>query len=178
MSIVTDKLHALRQRLLTPNHKGGAVLVVYPPELELDFRTGYAEVMSEVQAGGLPLHCLDFRTIVFDTLHKRGLLEKTFRQDVSDKPNERASLRQSLASLLQREVLGQLQAAATAHPNAILFCANTAALYPWVSYSALLESIENAITNPLVLPFPGREDGPALHFLGTKDGYNYRATRI
>jgi len=47
-----------------------------------------------------------------------------------------------------------------------------------VSYSAVLEEIENDVANPVVLPFPGSEEGPMLHFLGEKDGYNYRATRI
>lgn len=174
MSLINDKLNLLRSRLLTGAHAGGALLVIYPPEEELSFREGYEEVIQELQAQGVQIAVLDFRTLVFDSLKERNILEKAFQLDAEGAPDAR----RSLASLVQREALAKIQQAAKENPNAILLCKHTAALFPWISYSALLEAIEGKITNTLVIPFPGTEDGPALHFLGVKDGYNYRAARI
>lgn len=174
MSLINDKLNLLRSRLLTGAHAGGALLVIYPPEEELSFREGYEEVIQELQAQGVQIAVLDFQTLVFDSLKERNILEKAFQLDAEGAPDAR----RSLASLVQREALAKIQQAAKENPNAILLCKHTAALFPWISYSALLEAIEGKITNTLVIPFPGTEDGPALHFLGVKDGYNYRAARI
>lgn len=174
MTLVSNKLNLLRSQLLTGAHAGGALLVIYPPEEELSFRDGYEEVIRELEAQGASILVLDFRTMVFDTLKERNLLEKAFKLDAEGSPDAR----RSLASLVQKEALARIQQAAKENPNAILLCKRTAALFPWISYSALLEAIEGKITNTLVIPFPGIENGPALHFLRVKDGYNYRAARI
>ena len=174
MNLINDKLNLLRSQLLTRAHAGGALLVIYPPEEELSFREGYEEVIQELQAQGVEIAVLDFRTLVFDSLNERDLLEKAFKLDAEGSPDAR----RSLASLVQREALVRIQQAAQANPQAILLCKHPAALFPWISYSALLEAIKGKVTNTLVIPFPGTESGPALHFLGVKDGYNYRAARI
>ncbi|GAP09968.1 hypothetical protein BECAL_01122 [Bellilinea caldifistulae] len=174
MSLINDKLNLLRSQLLTGAHAGGALLVIYPPEEELSFRAGYEEVIQELKAQGVQIAVLDFRTLVFDSLKERNLLERAFKLDAEGSPDAR----RSLASLVQREAVAKIQQAAKGNPNVILLCKHTAALFPWISYSALLEAIEGKITNTLVIPFPGTENGPALHFLGVKDGYNYRAARI
>ena len=174
MSLINDKLNLLRSQLLTGAHAGGALLVIYPPEEELSFREGYEEVIQELQVQGFEIAVLDFRTLVFDSLKDRNLLEKAFKLDAEGSPDAR----RSLARLVQREALANIRRAVEEHPHAILLCKHTAALFPWISYSALLEAIEGKITNTLVIPFPGTENGPALHFLGVKDGYNYRAARI
>lgn len=174
MSLVNDKLNLLRSHLLTGAHTGGALLVIYPPEEELTFREGYEEVIQELEAQGTSIYVLDLRTLVFEALEERNLLEKAFKLDAEGSPDAR----RSLASLVQRESLARIRRAAEENPHAILLCKHCAALFPWISYSALLEAIEGKITNTLVIPFPGIENGPALHFLGVKDGYNYRAARI
>jgi hypothetical protein len=148
--------------------------VIYPPEEELSFREGYDEVILELEAQGASTIVLDFRTLVFDALNERNLLEKVFKLDAEGSPDAR----RSLASLVQKEAFARIQKAAKENSHSILLCKHTAALFPWISYSALLEAIEGKFTNTLVIPFPGIENGPALHFLGVKDGYNYRAARI
>lgn len=173
-NVVEDKLQALRSRLLSDQRKGGVLLVVYPPESELDFRSGYQEVLKEVEAKEMETRVLDFRTFVFEVLERKNLLEKAFELDA--KRSRDAS--RNLANMIQREVLTGIQVASQQVPEAILFCMHTGALFPWVSFSAILEETENKIFNTLVIPFPGIENGPALHFFGVKDGYNYRASRI
>lgn len=174
MTSIEEKLQALRARLLAPGRKGGALLVIYRPEDELAFRSRYREVIMEVQARGLAAVVLDLRTLAFEVLEERGLLQKAFQLDASNS----LEMHRNLAGMVQREALARVRAAAAANPEAILFCQRTASLYPWISYSSLLEESENTVLNTLVLPFPGREDGPALHFMGVKDGYNYRAGRV
>lgn len=174
MSLINDKLNLLRSQVLTGAHTGGALLVIYPPEEELSYREGYDEVILELEARGASTVVLNFRTLVFEALKERNLLEKAFKLDAEGSPDAR----RSLASLVQKEAFSRIQQAAKENPNSTLLCKHTAALFPWISYSALLETIEGKITNTLVIPFPGTENGPALHFLGVKDGYNYRAARI
>lgn len=173
-STIPEKIVALRARLLDPNRPNGAVLVVYPPEEELAFRAEYDLLLHELAAKHLPLEVLDFRTLVFEMLEARGLLGKTFQMDAAGS----RELRPSLAGMVQRETQQRVLAAAQAHPGAILCCKHSAALFPWVSFSALLEQLENQLRAPLVIPFPGTENGAILHFLNAKDGYNYHAARI
>ncbi len=175
MSALLDaKFAELRARLIKPGCHQGALLAIYPPEDEHAFRRQYALLTKELAAKGVPHVCLPLRRLAFEHLERRGLLEKTFRLEFGDP----AGQRQSLAGMLHRELVARLRSTAEAHPGAIVLLQQTAALYPWVSYSAVLEEIETDIDNAVVVPFPGTEDGPLLHFLGAKDGYNYRATRV
>jgi hypothetical protein len=174
MNITHQKLDALRSWLIDQQRKGGTLLVIYPPEDELLFRAGYGEIIQELQARGIALSVLDFRTLVFDVLEAKGLLQKAFELDAA----RSREVHRNLAGMIQREALRRVHMAAQQAPGSILCCAHTAALHPWMSYSALLEETENTVSNTLVIPFPGMENGPVLHFLGVKDGYNYRAARI
>lgn len=174
MSVVDEKLQALRAALFSDQRKGGALLVVYPPAEEREFRRKYDEVVQELGVRAVATEVVDFRLLVFEALDGAGLLERAFELDAR---GDRDAAR-SLASLVQEEAERRVLEAAKRSPNAIILCANTAALFPWMSYSALLEAVENVVKNTLVIPFPGTESGPALHFLGVKDGYNYRAARI
>ncbi len=174
MSITTQKLEELRARLLTPDRKGGALLVIYPPEEELLFRAGYAEIRQELQANRIEVKPLDLRTQVFELLEKRRKLDLAFQNDA----NGNGDFYANLAGMVQRHATELVRTAAAQSPQAILCGLHPAALYPWMSYSSLLEEIEGEVENTLVLPFPGFEQGQALHFLNAKDGYNYRAARI
>ncbi len=174
MSLTQQKLEELRARLLTPDRKGGALLVIYPPEDELLFRAGYADILQELQANRIDVTVLDLRTQVFELLEQRRLLGKAFQADATGERDFYANL----AGMVQRYIIELVRTAAEQSPQAILCCLHPAALYPWVSYSDLLEKIEIDVHNVLVLPFPGFEQGQALHFLNAKDGYNYRAARI
>jgi hypothetical protein len=174
MNITRQKLEALKSWLVGQRHKGGALLVVYPPEEELTFRAGYEEIIQELQAKGRTLYVVDFRPLLFEVLEAKGLLQKAFELDAACARD----VHRNLAGMVQLEALRRVQTAAEQTPNSILCCAHTAALHPWMSYSAFLEETENTVSNTLVIPFPGTENGPVLHFLGVKDGYNYRAARI
>lgn len=174
MPTVDDKLQALRTALFSPQRKGGALLVVYPPGDEREFTRKYDEVIRELAVRKIETEVVDFRLLVFEALEARGLLEKAFRLDAE---GDRGAA-QTLARITQKEAEARTLETAERSPQAVVLCRNTAALFPWMSYSALLETVENIVKNTLVIPFPGTETGPALHFLGVKDGYNYRAARI
>jgi hypothetical protein len=174
MSISREKLDALRVRLVEDQHSHGAILVVYPPEEELDFRDGYLDLIRELRAHSVDLLEIDLRTLPFEVLASKGLIEKALKLDAQGARDAR----QNLAGMVQRGCSHRIREAAASAPGAVLCCLHTASLYPWMSFSALLEEIENLVPNTLVIPFPGSEDGPALHFLGAADGYNYRASRV
>jgi len=174
MTVTSQKLEELRARLLMPMRKGGALLVVYPPEEELEFKSGYQEILQELQANGIMAQVLDFRKLVFEALDAKKLLQKAFQLDAAGSRD----IHQNLAGIVQREAFVRVRSAADQLPDSVLCVTHTASLYPWISYSALLDEVEHLVPNTLVIPFPGTENGPALHFLGVKDGYNYRAARI
>jgi len=174
MSTALAKLQLLRSYLSGAEIPRGAMLVIYPPEEELAFRSGYEEIIQELQARDVPIGVLDFRTAVFDALENRKLLDRAFKLDAKGDPGAR----KSLATIVQKEVLDRIRYAAKDTPDSILLCKNTGALFPWVSFSSLLKAIEGDTENPLIIPFPGTESGPSLHFLAAKDGYDYRAMRI
>jgi hypothetical protein len=55
MSIASEKLEALRAELLSDQRKGGALLVIYPPEEELTFRAGYGDVIQELRSNRIEI---------------------------------------------------------------------------------------------------------------------------
>jgi len=174
MSIVDDKLQALRTALFSRQRKGGAILLIYPPADEREFRRKYDEVIQELDVRRVPTEVVNLRLLVFEALEEKGLLERVLKLDAEGS----ADAARSLANLTQREAERRVLTVAERSPEAVIMCTHTAALFPWISYSALLDAVENVVQNTLVVPFPGTESGPALHFLGVKDGYNYRAARI
>ena len=174
MSVIQDKISTLRDRLLDGSGPSGALLVIYPPEEESPFRAKYDELIQELRAQHLPVEVLDLRTLVFEVLEARNLLEKAFQLDAKGS----IDARRSLASMVQEEVFARVKAVAERAPETNILLKHTAAPFPWISYSTLLEDVETKVLNTLVIPFPGTENGPMLHFLGVKDGYNYRAARI
>lgn len=169
-----SKFAELRIRLIDPRDHKGALLFVYDPEEEHPFRRRYELMVKEMEAAGVPHRRIPLHRLPFEVLEERKLLEKAFQLEFSNP----SGLRQNLAGLLHRRLVERISEAAKQDSGAVLLLERTAALYPWVSYSAILDEIENHVVNPLLLPFPGYEEGPLLRFLGEKDGYNYRATRI
>lgn len=174
MSAVSKKLELLREHLHSPVSKGGALLVVYPAEEELFFISGLDDILKELRAKSIPVRTIDLRTLVFEALEERNLLQKAFQLDAANSRD----LRQNLAGIVQKEAVSRVMAASQESPEAILCLLHTASLFPWISYSSLLEEVETKISNLLIVPFPGAESGPELHFMGVRDGYNYRAARI
>jgi hypothetical protein len=175
--VTTDfdaKFAELRVRLIDPGDHRGALLIVYDPAEEHAFRRRYELFARELSAKRIDHVLLPLNRLPFEALEQRGLLEKAFRLEFSDP----LGMRQSLASLLHREVIRVIRGAAEKHAECPILLQRTASLFPWVSYSAVLSELENELSNALVVPFPGSEHGPLLRFLGEKDGYNYRATRI
>ncbi|MFC2108255.1 BREX protein BrxB domain-containing protein [Candidatus Bipolaricaulota bacterium] len=174
MTELSTKLAILRERVLSHRNHEGALLIVYDPADELTFREDYAEIIQEAKARGVPVAEVDLRMLPFDVLARRDLLERAFLLDAKASRDAH----QSLARMVQEGTKDRIAEVSHDHPDDIIFCHATAALFPWISYSSLLESIEATVPNTLILPFPGDESGSALHFLSAKDGYNYRATRI
>lgn len=175
--MITDfdaKFAELRARLIDPGGHRGALLFVYDPSEEHTFRKRYELLKKELAAKKVDHVPLPLTRLPFDVLSQRGLLEKAFRLEFTDP----AGLRQNLSGLFHRELVGRIRHEADARSGCAILLERTAALFPWVSYSAIFDEIENDVVNAVVVPFPGFEEGPMLHFLGEKDGYNYRATRI
>ncbi|MEW6745480.1 MAG: BREX protein BrxB domain-containing protein [Planctomycetota bacterium] len=168
------KFCELRARLISPGGHKGALLFVYDPEGEHVFRRRYDLVVKEMEAEGIPHRRIPLHRLPFEVLEEKQLLERAFELEFTNP----AGLRQNLAALVHRTLVERIDEATRPASDTVLLLERTAALYPWVSYSAVLDEIENRVVNPLLLPFPGYEQGPLLRFLGEKDGYNYRATRI
>ena len=174
MASLGNKFDVLRNLLLSPSRPEGALIVVYPPDQELDFRSRYQDLIEELQAAGQRVSIVDLRTLVFDMLAERGLMERALSLDAAGSRD----MHGNLSGMVLVEALARVRQAARTVPDHILLLRHPAALFPWISYSALLSEIEGEVRNTLVLPFPGIESGPELRFLNSKDSYNYRAARI
>lgn len=171
---VTEKIEQLRRFVQGGGPRAGAVLVVYSPDEELDFRQRYSVLIREWRAANIACVEFDLASLPFEVMKEHVSLEKLFKLDV----DPRKQLQQDIATLVEPELVERVSQLAQAHPDGVICLRRPAALYPWVSYSYLLERCENEVANTIIIPFPGDEQGPELHFLGAKDGYNYRAARL
>lgn len=174
MTELKEKLQRLREKIALDGSSTGPLLIVYPPEHEVDFAAGYEEVIKEQEAAQREVSVVPLRLLLFEVLEKRNLLQRTFEVDAKGSKD----LHPNLANIVHKEVVARILQAACEDPDAVVFLTGTGALFPWISYSSVIEEVEAVVANTIVTPFPGTENGPELHFMGAKDGYNYRATRI
>lgn len=149
-----------------------AILVIYPPDSELEFRNRFNEYILQLH---ISYSVLDAETLVFEHLHHEGLMDDAYRIESDDY----GELRRYLATQLPKLLLERVVAASEELPagGAIILKSSTA-LFPWVSYSDLLQKLPNGFPCRIIIPFPGHEKGSYLHFLDHRDGFNYLARRI
>ncbi len=172
-----DKLEAMLEVLAESLHgpplpAERGILLVYPPEEELELRERLPEYLLQVKA---PQTTLDVETLPFELLASEGVLADAYRLEHEDAVWLRRYLAEQLPRLLHQRVRDAGQQLGV---GGVIVLETTTALFPWVSYADLLQSLPAHFPCRIVIPFPGHGEGAYLHFLDHRDGFNYLARRI
>ena len=177
---ISDKMDRLRELLTnslkeSPSPAERGVLVIYPPEHELEFRQRLDDLLVTLQAQGVAHTVVDAEMLPFKCLDAEGLLEDAFRLEAEEPKELRQYLAVELPRRLQREMV---EAASTVPIGSAIFLKSAPALFPWVKFADFLAGLPTGFSCRIIVPFPGHEHGAALNFLDHRDGFNYMARRI
>ena len=172
------KMRSLREMLLAPLPErsvrtDSSIFVVYPPELEMEFRSQLQKVLHVLEERGVSFRHIDLTTLPFEALEARGLLPSAFTSEFEDY----GALKRGLARAVQDALKERIARAAGEVPGGAVILSCTSALYPVIKFGDVLKELQQ-LPCRIVLAFPGCEEGGKLHFMNLRDGYNYLAVKI
>lgn len=151
-----------------------SVLLVYPPEQELDFRDCLLDTFVPlVQAKGLPLQLLDLSSFLFEAIDGQTIVDLA-----EDEFDDYGWMKQGLSKRIETALPKRLKEMADAAPGGTIIVYATIALYPLLRFGELLLRGLRDIPSRVVIAFPGEERGGKLHFMNQPDGGNYLALKL
>ena len=150
-----------------------SILLIYPPERELDFREMlFDRCLPALKSASLPFEVLDLTHFLF------GCFEEQELDDLQDDEfRNYRHLRQGLSKRVESGLCKALQEASQKSPGTNLFVVSTISLFPLVKFGEVLTNLRD-LKCRLFIAFPGEERGGKLHFMNTADGGNYLAVKI
>jgi len=150
-----------------------SVLLIYPPNNELDFREQLLDTfVPALAARAIPCHLLDLTGFMFKDLSEQdveGLQE--------DEIDDYKWLLQGLSKRVETNLLAHLRKIAVQNPGGNVIVYATVAVYPLLRFGEVLKDLRE-LNCRFVLAFPGEERGGRLHFMNQPDGGNYLAVKI
>ena len=150
-----------------------SVLLVYPPERELDFREYLLDVfVPQLDTRGIPYRLLDLTGFLL-----AGLPEEQIQSLQDDEFDDYHWMQQGLSKRAEAALHTRLTDEAAKVPGGNVLVYATVALYPAVRYGEVLRDIRD-LDAPIVLAFPGEQRGGKLHFMNQADGANYLAVKL
>ncbi len=174
-SLFTDLLERL-EKPLRPDRgvrTDGAILLIYPPERELDFREQLVDAfLPRLEAAQIPFTHLDLTGFLFHDLDPDDV-----EQLQEDEFDDYRWMRQGLSQRVEAALVRRFQALTSAKPGATLLVSATVALHPLVRYGEVLRGLRD-LEGRIALAFPGAERGGKLHFMNQPDGGNYLAVKL
>ena len=173
--LFTDLLERL-EKPLRPNRgvrTDDSILLIYPPERELDFREQLVDAfLPRLRTARIPFTHLDLTGFLFHDLDPRDI-----EQLQEDEFDDYRWMRQGLSQRVEAALVRRFEALTSATPGATLLVSATVALHPLVRYGEVLRGLRD-LEGRIALAFPGREDGGKLHFMNQPDGGNYLAVKL
>jgi len=170
---------ALKELLREPIRADGGVktdssiLLVYPPEKELDFREQLLDTfVPQLDALGHPYRVLDLTGFLFTDLD-----DETVEDLCEDEFDDYRWMRQGLASRVEKSLAARVAELAAEVPGGTVVVYATVALYPLLRFGEVLRDMRD-LGCRIVLAFPGEERGGKLHFMNQPDGGNYLAVKL
>lgn len=170
---------ALLEILKTPlRHDRGvktdsSILLIYPPDRELDFREYLLDTfVPALDAKGIPHRLLDLTGFMFS-----GLSEEQIESLQEDEFEDYRWMLQGLSKRAESALQVRLTEEAGEIKGGNLLIYATVALYPIVRYGEVLRGLRD-LEARIVLGFPGEERGGKLHFMNQADGANYLAVKL
>ena len=174
-SLFADLLERIKEPLRPDRgvRTDSSILLIYPPERELDFREQLVEsFLPHLQAARIPFTHLDLTGFLFHDLDP-GAVELLQEDEFDDYRWMRQGLSQRVEAALAR----RFEALTSAAPEATLLVSATVALHPLVRYGEVLRGLRG-LKGRIALAFPGAERGGRLHFMSQPDGGNYLAVKL
>jgi len=145
-----------------------SVLLVYPPERELDFREYLLDRFKPVlDARRIPHRLLDLSTFLFSRLTNDQV-----EALCDDEFDNYCWMCRGLSDHVAKSLTARLDEEAAMVPSGIVIVYATVALHPLVRYGNVLLHLRN-IGARLVLAYPGEDRNGKLHFMNHADGANY-----
>lgn len=149
-----------------------SVVLIYPPDRELDFREHLDTFLAEIEAKGIPSRALDLSGFLF-----QQLTEDQIAALQEDEFDDYRWMKQGLSKRAEAALHARLTEEAGKIPGGNVIVYATVALYPLVRYGEVLNSLRD-LTSRIILAFPGEERGGKLHFMNQPDGANYLAVKL
>lgn len=170
---------ALIELLKTPlRHDRGvktdsSVLLIYPPDRELDFREHLLDTfVPELDAKNIPHRLLDLSGFLLS-----GLSDEQIESLQEDEFEDYRWMKQGLSKRAEAALQARLTEEASKVPGGNVLVYATVALHPVVRYGEVLKGLRD-LEARIVLGFPGEERGGKLHFMNQADGANYLAVKL
>jgi len=150
-----------------------SILLIYPPENELDFREYLIDTfVPQLKALGVPFRLLDLTGFLFE-----GLSEETLLHLQEDEFDDYRWMKQGLSTSVETALRKRISQLAQESPGCAVIVYATVALYPLVRYGEVLRELRDMPCRT-ALAFPGEERGGKLHFMNQPDGGNYLAVKL
>lgn len=150
-----------------------SVLLIYPPDRELDFREYLLDTfVPELDAKGIPHRLLDLTGFLF-----AGLSTEQIESLQVEEFEDYRWMQQGLSQRAEASLHARLTEEAGKIPGGNVLVYATVALYPLVRYGEVLRGLRD-LQARIILAFPGEERGGKLHFMNQADGANYLAVKL
>lgn len=176
MDTMFNALYELIKEPIRPN--GGvktdnSILLVYPPDKELDFREYLLDTfIPSIDSKGIAYRLLDLSGFLF-----AGMDGETVASLQEDEFDDYRWMQQGLSKRVEAALHARLEQVAHEVPGGNVIVYATVALFPLVRYGEVLRGLRDAEAR-IVLAFPGEERGGKLHFMNQPDGGNYLAVKL
>lgn len=148
-------------------------MLVYPPEIERQVRANLPELGQCTRTAGRSWEVVDLTDELGAWLARHEYAEAFF-EDPSD-------FSSSIVDMFAEDLVAQVRTRlVTAGDNAVVALVGVSSLFPYVRASALIQTIDDAVSGRLLVLFPGRHepDTNSFRLLDARDGFNYRARVI
>lgn len=150
-----------------------SILLVYPPERELDFREYLLDTfVPQLDAKHVEHRLLDLTGFLFE-----GLSEEEIASCQEDELEDYRWMRQGLSSRAEAALETRLAEESAKVPGGNVFVYATVALFPLVRFGEVLRGVRD-LEARIIVAFPGEEHGGKLHFMRQADGANYLAVKL
>lgn len=150
-----------------------SILLVYPPQKELDFREQLVDrCFPALKAQGSQFSPLDLAGFMFD-----GLSTDAIESLQEEEFDDYHWMLQGLSRRVEASLQKRLEEMATQNPGGNIVVYGTVALFPLVRFGEVLREMRD-LKARIAIAFPGEERGGKLHFMNQPDGGNYLAVKL
>ena len=150
-----------------------SVLMVYPPNRELDVRVAMRDrLFPVIKNHGLAYRELNLQWVLFNYFDA-----DEFQSMEADEFFDPRIVRQDIASRVESRLGKDIEDLCSASGQSPMFITSTMSLFPFIRFGELLRNLRH-LESALFVLFPGEEHGGKLHFMNEPDGGNYLATKV